>query len=77
MPLIHQAKLRPSTQVQQSSASSISYDINTTIFKSIWDCAIMWNMITRMNSDNLAKAAALALVVIKLVLSWDEMSGAH
>ena len=38
---------------------------------------MMCNMITRMNSDNLAKAAALALVVIKLVLSWDKMSGAH
>ena len=30
-----------------------------------------------MNSDNLAKAVALALVVIKLVLSLDKMSGAH
>ena len=30
-----------------------------------------------MNSDNLAKTVALALVVIKLVLSLDKMSGAH
>ena len=37
----------------------------------------MNKMITRMNSDNLAKAVALALVVIKLVLSFDKMSGAH
>ena len=30
-----------------------------------------------MNSDNLAKAAALVLILIKLALSWDKMSGAH
>ena len=34
-------------------------------------------MITTMNSDFIATAAALALVVIKLVLSLDKMSGAH
>ena len=37
----------------------------------------MDNIIIRMNSDNLAKATALTLVVIKLVLSSDKMSGAH
>ena len=37
----------------------------------------MNKMIARMNSDNLAKAVALALVVIKLVLSFDKISGAH
>lgn len=37
----------------------------------------MNKLITRMNSDNLAKAVALALVAIKLVLSLDKMSGAH
>ena len=37
----------------------------------------MNKLITRMNSDNLAKAVALALVVIKLVLSLDIVLSAH